>query len=105
MIGMSNVNWATTRHQFYCKCIYFGWRKLDPSYPVHKNRNEEPINNITNWKHKSTTHEEYLREDLFTLVNNNYVVSITLEKLINDGETTWHMIVHDEENGREFGFI
>ena len=94
---------TTTRHQFYYEWIYFGWSKLDPSYPLHKNRNEDSSNNITNWIHKSTTHQEYLREDLYTFVNNYYVFSITLEKLINDGETTWHIIVHDEEEGREFG--
>ena len=97
---MANANWATTRHQFYYKLIYFGWRKLDPYYPLHKNRNKESSNNITNWIHKSTTHEDYQQEELFTLINNYYVVSITLDKSINDGETTWHMIIYDEEEGR-----
>ena len=48
MIGMTNANWATTRHQFYYKWIYFGWRKLDPSYPLHKSCNKESSGNITN---------------------------------------------------------
>ena len=64
-----NMHFEITRHEFYYKWLYFGWRPLPYNYPLYNHSNDPMRDNVTNWVQKSVTREEYLAFGLFTYIN------------------------------------
>ena len=104
-MGKINQHFAITRHKFYYKWLYLGWRPLPYHFPLYKNSHDFLHDNITNWVHKSLTHAEYITNDLYTYVNSSYINNIILNKFKDgDGTTYYELITRDAPDGIKYSY-
>ena len=69
-------HFVSTRHRFYYKWMYFGWRILPSNYPLYKHWKDD-LSQVTNWIHKRVLHDEFINLNLYTTSQiNNYITKM-----------------------------